>query len=350
MLFVDIKYPHRLSPYLENFTHKKQYLWNFSCPLCGDMSKGKKMKRGFIYKTGNNLNYKCHHCGVSSSFGNFLKTEFPEIYKEYVLERYKESSSINTPHASSKEVKKEYHFNAVDRYGKEVDPILTALKSCTDLKDTNIVCKWLDKRMIPESKRHLLYYTTKFKKYINTVKPGEFADEKNDHTRIVIPYKNEKGKVVGLAGRALKNEHPKYYMIKIDEDAERIFGLERVDVKKPIFVVEGAIDSLFLPNSIAISGASYQTPFLEAYKEKVIIVPDKEPRNREVVKLLESAINNGFKVALLPEVPGESDINDMIINGKTPRNILSLIQEHMVSGLAANLKFSWWKMCYSHNK
>jgi len=305
------------------------------------------MKRGFIYKLNNSLNFKCHHCGVSTSFGGFLKIQFPDIYKEYVLENYKESSSINTPHASTKEVKKEYNFSVVDNYGIAVDPILSALKPCTNLKETNPVCKWLDKRKIPENKRHLLYYTTKFKKYINSVKPGEFKDDTNDHLRIIIPYKNEKGKVVAMAGRALKNEHPKYYMIKLDEDAERIFGLERIDIKKPIFVVEGAIDSLFLPNSIAISGASYNTPFLETYKDKVIIIPDKEPRNPEVVKLLESVIKNGFKVALLPEVPGESDINDMIVNGKTSRDILSLIQEHMASGLEAVLKFSYWKMCYS---
>lgn len=342
MLFVDVHYPQRVGMYLENFSQKKQYLWNFSCPYCGDMSKGKKKKRGFFYQHKNALNYKCHHCGVSISLGTFLEQQFPDIYKEYVLERYKESTSINTPHASEKEVKKQYNFCKVDNDGIKVDPILYGLRSCVGLKERNSVNLWLNKRHIPECKRHLLYYTTKFKKYINTIKPGEFQSEDSDHTRIVIPYKDETGKVVALAGRALKNEKPKYYMIKIDEDAERIFGLERVDVTKPIFVVEGAIDALFLPNCIAISGASYNTPFLEQYKEKIIIVPDKEPRNREVVRLLESAIKSGFKVSLLPEVPNEKDINDMVVAGKTRKDILQLIQQHITSGLKGALDFSYW--------
>lgn len=342
MLFVDVKYPQRVGLYLENFSQKKQYLWNFSCPYCGDLSKGKKKKRGFIYQHKNALNYKCHHCGVSISLGTFLEQQFPDVYKEYVLERYKESTSINTPHASVKEVKKQYNFCKMDNDGIKVDPILAGLRSCAGLKERNPVNLWLNRRCIPESKRHLLYYTTKFKKYINTIKPGEFPSDDNDHTRVVIPYKDETGKVVALAGRALKNEHPKYYMIKIDDDAERIFGLERVDVDRPIFVVEGAIDALFLPNCIAISGASYNTPFLEQYKENIIIVPDREPRNREVAKLLETAIKGGFAVSLIPEDPGISDINDMIVAGKSRKDILSLIQKYTTRGLKGALDFSYW--------
>ena len=35
------------------------------------------------------LVYKCHNCGVGRSFGNFLKEQAPELYDEYVMERYK---------------------------------------------------------------------------------------------------------------------------------------------------------------------------------------------------------------------------------------------------------------------
>ena len=36
------------------------------------------------------MNFKCHNCGASTTFNNFLKTIDPTLHKQYVMEKFKE--------------------------------------------------------------------------------------------------------------------------------------------------------------------------------------------------------------------------------------------------------------------
>ena len=53
--YVDTKFLNQLSNRLPNFKQKKQGLWNFRCPHCGDSKKSKTKSRGFVYEKKNNL-------------------------------------------------------------------------------------------------------------------------------------------------------------------------------------------------------------------------------------------------------------------------------------------------------
>ena len=70
--------------------------------------------------------------------------------------------------------------------------------------------------------------------------------------------------------------------IMIDENMPKIFGLNTVDFTKQYYVVEGAIDSLFLNNAIAMAGADGNMSGLE-HSENCIIVFDAEYRNKEII-------------------------------------------------------------------
>ena len=74
---------------LEKFSKKKQGLYNFRCPYCGDSERHKNKTRGYIYQLKNDHNFKCHNCGVSRTFTNFLKDTDPGLYDQYVFERYR---------------------------------------------------------------------------------------------------------------------------------------------------------------------------------------------------------------------------------------------------------------------
>ena len=89
MLYIDSRYAVMLGPRVKNFKQKKDYLWNLSCSICGDVSKGRQKARGYIYKVPGQgtLNYKCHHCGASMSLGSFLKQTQPDLFKQYVFDR-----------------------------------------------------------------------------------------------------------------------------------------------------------------------------------------------------------------------------------------------------------------------
>ena len=59
----DIKYVRLISSRLRNFKQKNTYLWNFSCPFCGDSQTNKLKARGYVYAKGNDLFYRCHKIG-----------------------------------------------------------------------------------------------------------------------------------------------------------------------------------------------------------------------------------------------------------------------------------------------
>jgi 2-hydroxy-3-keto-5-methylthiopentenyl-1-phosphate phosphatase len=108
--------------------------------------------------------------------------------------------------------------------------------------------------------------------------------------------------------------------------------------------VEGPIDSLFLPNTIAVSGSSFDTPTMQALKSVVTIVGDNEPRSREIVKILKKNIDLGYKVCMLPHTVKEKDINELVLSGYDTNEILELIDANTFQGINAQLKFVEWKL------
>ena len=98
MLFIDVKYANLLGSRLRNFKQKSDYLWNYSCPVCGDSSKNKLKARGYIYRAKQDLFCKCHNCGHSTNIGNLIKYVDVALYDQYVLERYKAGATRYNAH------------------------------------------------------------------------------------------------------------------------------------------------------------------------------------------------------------------------------------------------------------
>ena len=89
----------------------------------------------------------------------------------------------------------------------------------------------------------------------------------------------------------------------------------RVDKSKPIYVVEGPLDSLFLDNCIAVAGADFSN-----MEGDLTVIYDNEPRNKEINKQIEKTIDQGKSVCLWPDTMKCKDINDMIIAGYSKKN------------------------------
>jgi len=136
----------------------------------------------------------------------------------------------------------------------------------------------------------------------------------------------------------LNNENPKYITIKVDESKNKIYGLDDIDWSKRVYVVEGPIDSLFLDNCIATAQSD-----LRVNGNDVVLIPDNEPRNNEVVKQVKTYIEGNFNVVIWPSDIKEKDINEMILSGKTERDIKDIIARNTFNGLLARTKLSEWK-------
>ena len=338
MLYIDAKYAAFLGSRLRNFKQQKDYLWNFSCPVCGDSTSNKLKARGYIYRTKSDLFCKCHNCGFSSNLGNLIKRVDAALYDEYVLERYKAGATRYNAHKDVAPILPKPKIVELLE-----DDILEPLKRLDTLDVSHPAVKYVLDRKIPRDKWHLLYFAPKFKAFTNSVSPKFEEPIVGDHPRMIIPYFTPAGKCFAFQARAYGDEQPKYYTIKVDESEEKIYGLDRVDYSKRIYVVEGPIDSLFIPNGIAVSGSSFDTPTIRSLLANATIVMDNEPRNKEIVNQLDKYIELGYSVVMYPDYIEEKDINDMVKAGRSPAEILDLINTNTFTGMEAKLKFANWR-------
>ena len=340
MLYIDTKYANMLAPRLRNFKQKKDYLWNYSCPVCGDSSSNKLKARGFIYRKKSDLFVMCHNCGYGTNIGNFIKFVDQTLYDEYVIERYKSGTVRYNSHKDVTPMFKE------ERKPEVVleDSVLKDLKRLDKLPEDHPAVQYVLNRKIPKDKLELMYFCMKFKKWTNSVH-FKFTNENDDHPRLIFPFFNTHGKVFAFSGRSFGPEEPKYYTIKLDEDAEKVYGLERIDFSKHIYVVEGQVDSLFLPNCIAVAGASFDIDTIQKIKTNCTVVMDNEPRNKDICKQLNKYITAGYKVCMMPETVEQKDINEMVMSGKTIEEVVNLINTNSYNGLEAQMHFATWKKC-----
>jgi len=326
-LIVDKKYINLVSPMLEMFKWKSDTLANCRCPICGDSQKNKTKARGYFFSKNNDMFYRCHNCGASTNIFRFLETVSPALCKQYSLERWRNGEN---GHSNYEKPKIKMETPKFDKIG---------LPTVASLDETHICKQYVTSRKIPIEYWDDLYYTECFSDFV-----GKFVNkEVGDEPRLIIPILNEKEELIGFQGRALDDNTIRYVTIKFDEDVKLCFGVDRVDFDSIVYVMEGPIDSLFIPNSIAILGMNHEIDTRLFGKSKLVYVLDNEPRNKHVVQQYFKLINTNKTVCIWPNSVTGKDVNDMILRGRTPNEIKKMIDANLYSGPEARLRFSQWK-------
>ena len=244
MVFIDVKFIMMLSPRLDKFKKLRDYLYNFRCPFCGDSEKFTNKARGYFYRVKDQMNFRCHNCDHGTTAGNVIKELDPDLYKEYVKEKWETSGYGNGGRTQ------EPNFNFREPIFKKKDPKLRDLVPINKLTTTHPARQVVEARKIPEKHYDKFFLVHRFYEWAE-------ISSNQDHPRLVIPFYNEDGEVFAAQGRAFGKEQPKYLTTKFD-DKPKIFGLERVDWNRKVYVVEGPIDSLFIHN--CISGGWFRLP------------------------------------------------------------------------------------------
>ena len=322
--YIDLKFIMMLSPRLDKFKKVRDNLFNFRCPYCGDSQKSHSKARGYFYRKKNDFFYRCHNCGKGTTFGKVLEYIDTLIYKEYVMERYKgDAPKTEAP---------EFNFEAPKF--KKRDAKLENLTPINKLNSDHPARQLVESRQIPEEFYSDLYLCSKFFEW---AKIGTLVPRRQEHPRLVIPFRDETGEVFAAQGRAFGKETPKYLTVKF-EDKPKIFGLERVDLTQRVYVVEGPIDSLFVDNCLAMAGADFGN-----LPEDATIILDNEPRSREIIKRMENLIENNYELVIWPDSIPHKDINDMILAGMTSDDVQKIIKQNTYNGLQATARLSAWK-------
>ena len=330
MSYLDTKYINLASASLQKYKKVKTGLYTFRCPYCGDSKKNKNKTRGYLFQVKGDHVFKCHNCGITRSFSNFLKDHAPHVYDEYVMERYKEGTiGKNVP---KPDLTQFVHTPKFEKRTVDLEPL-----SC--LNNFHVAKKYILDRGIPENKLDRLYYCPKFKEWSNTQKQT-FPDTTNDEARIIIPLNDTDGNLIGFQGRSLSpNAKMRYITVMLDEDAPKLYGLDHINKNETIYIVEGPLDSFFLENSVAMCGSDVDIRTLGW--SDYIWVYDNEPRSRQITDKISKSIDAGDSVVIWPSTIKQKDLNDMVVSGV---NVKSVIQSNVYQGLKAKLQLSNWKI------
>lgn len=292
-MWLETKYASLISPLVRNYKAKSGMVWQFSCPICGDSQTRKHLARGYIYPKENELRYTCHNCGINMPFSLFLRKLNPNLYKQYKLEKFK-PKKIDVGIENYKKLQK-----------KEISKKNTVEELFSPLSEKAI--KYLDERQI--SKRNDLFSISnisEIKKYL----PKDVLDLPKDE-RIIFPIRNRQREIVGISARSINpKEKMRYVLLKL-KDEPLIFGLDKIDISKPVYVLEGAIDSLHLNNAVAVNGSDLKKVSEIIPKENQILIFDNQPKNREIIKKMMTACDEGYKLVIWPKNILEKDINLM---------------------------------------
>jgi transcription elongation factor Elf1 len=333
-LYIDKKYVSLISPRLERFHQKSEYLWNFRCPICGDSSRNKLKMRGYLYRRKSDLFFTCHNCGTSTSFGNFIKTVDRSLYSAYQMERFKNENAGNV-------AKPDFSMaQGLPVFEKKIDINLPSIES---LDDRHAAKGYVKDRKIPKEKWNVLYYAEDFEAFVKEVLP-DYDKNLYAEPRLVLPFYDEKNILLGFQGRALVNSKVKYITIKVSDDSKKVYGLNTLDKSKKTYVVEGPIDSLFLQNCIAAMDASLYNVISSVGNLNYTFIYDNEPRNKDIVKHMQKTIDLGKDICVWPKLmDGCKDINEMVQRRGLSAAIQAIIDNNTYSGLKAKLQFEQWR-------
>jgi len=333
-VFIDRKYISLLSPKLDKFHQKSEYLWNFRCPICGDSQKNKLKMRGYVYRRKSDLFFTCHNCSTNLSFGNLLKTMDASLYKEYQMERFKNESGGNT----AKPDFSKFICNPIFNKKIKID-----LPDIDSLSEDHVAKVYIKRRNIPVERYSEIFYARNFREFILNLIP-DYDKTLYEEERIVIPFYDENKDLLGVQGRALVNSKIKYITVKLHDDNMKVFGLDKLNKSRRVYVVEGPIDSMFLDNSIATMDASLYNIVPTLGSLDYVFIYDNEPRNKEIVKKMNKTIEMDLNICIWPTDIVSKDINEMIsVEFKQSALIQSIIDTRTFSGLRARLEFETWR-------
>ena len=336
MIWLDIKYMNILSLQLDRFKLKNNnpYLANFRCPFCGDSVKDKKKARGYIFAKNSGLIYKCHNCGVGTNFKKLLKLVDKALYNDYNLEYYKEKSGNNTSN------KLDIVMSAPQFEEKRLlDRLLDRLSV---LPEDNRAVLYAKSRKLPKRVFDELYYIEDMKQ-IDQLSPKYKDKIVGTEDRLLIPFYNRVGSLIGVHCRALGDEKLRYVSIRINDNYPMIYNYDKLNFSKPIFCFEGPFDSMFIENSCAVGNLDLVSASQYLPRENTTFVFDNKPRNKDVVYQMRQASKRGFHVFVWPASIEEKDLNEYVQNtDATEEQLVDLINKNTFHDLTLRMKINNW--------
>lgn len=330
MLWIDNKYALLISPKLDRFKRQKEFTYNFRCPFCGDSARNQSKARGYLYPAKQKLRFKCHNCNLPLTFGTFLEAIDLALYKQYSMERFREGQSSTYTPIEEQKFPDLKSVNIESACAERVD---FAVLQNSD----HPAAIYLRSRMIPEDRWKELWHIDNMSDLVNIA--PEYDTRLKNEPRLLIPYYSQNGILIGVSGRSYDSmDTQRYVTVKFNPQHPLIYNLNHIKAHETVYVTEGAFDSMFLHNCAAAGSTDLDKV---EFKNRVLIY-DNQPRNRELVGIMQEAIYNNERLVIWPEGWKYKDINEAIVDGVSQEEVQKLIYTNTFTGLMLNLKFQKW--------
>lgn len=357
MIHIQEPFLRQISVRLQNFKSKGNHTYNFRCPICGDSEKSKTKARGYMFPYKGNLVYKCHNCETSMSFSNFLKQEFPDEYKRYMMESISTTGTWGSSYSNNTLDFESGNDFILDNKNKNKISEKTFTNSTQtegfsaknaqkldNLSSQHPFRRYVENRYL---KNFIdLYYTHDFRELVAEF-DNEYAQKIPRSERIVIPIYDWNGELKGIQGRSLSiREQAKYLTVKFDESFPKIWGLHRLPRDtSTVYVFEGVFDACFFENGVAMLGSDIDHSTIKRYThcDDVVYVLDNEPRSKQTINKTKNLISKGRPVVIWPNDVSVKDINDSVLEYGLEKTRLMIYENTYRDSLMANLKFEQWR-------
>ncbi len=334
MLYLEAKYLGIVSSRLRNFKRKGGNLYNWSCHVCGDSRTNKKKARAFAYERGGRLFYTCHNCGASTTVPNMIRQLDPDLYSEYVLEKYQDERRDRSE-SLEEFARFEAQAKATLRPG---DPMVGLIPA----PEVDLARDLIERRRLPTDD---LWHAPMFWPWATTVaaEPDRFQTS-NEEARLVIPFRTKKG-LSGFQGRSYVDEGIRYVSVVRDPDDLFLYGWDRVDEDETVYALEGPLDAMFVDNGVATGGGSIPTELSKTGlpAEQFVVVYDNEPRSETTVRKMRKAVAAGHRIVVWPTTLRQKDVNDMVLAGFHVDDVMSTLERRTFQGLSADLAIAEWR-------
>lgn len=230
----------------------------FACPICGDSQRNKSIKRGHLKLRHDGMDsfwyYRCFNgdCPASAkawSAENWLKEMFPVIHKSYVRDLLKnhKKSDVDEMKRINEALQKQNDARQLALENKKREAEKEAVKFFVPIMSDKAYCKGAVELCVKRGIPKKIY-----KKFFVA---NNSKDEKNKYRgRMIIPFYDNNNKIYYYQARAMDKGNSAKYINRTTNKDNGIYNIHNVDRTKPVCILEGPIDSMFIENSIATLG------------------------------------------------------------------------------------------------
>lgn len=314
---------------------KSQGTYNAECPVCKE-GKSSGLKRRLFYFPREHYFY-CFNCTKSWSELNWLKEVTGESASTILKDANAHIVDLTNTITSSK---------------PETDERIVRSPGTLPFDSIDI----FDKQQLEHAKKH---YSTKSAifdcavqyckhRHIDVAinRPKSLYLSLSDYThanRLIIPFYDVNDRLYTFQSRSLlSNSYPKYITKPGDKC---LYGENTLTDDIPyIFVLEGPIDAMFIPNGVAVGGSSItqrqQETLYKHFEKQIIYIFDNDKSNAEMNKVVLSAIKSGKTVFNWPkELSKHKDINDVCCYFNINKIDPNFIIKNSFTGVEAEVKY-----------